>query len=242
MRNAHDTAPVLELENVSRSYRTGPVSVDVLHRIDLRIEEGDFVAIMGPSGSGKSTLMNIIGLLDRATQGRYLLKGREIASLADDELAAVRNATIGFVFQEFHLLARLDAWRNVGLPLVYRGTERGETRKRAYEMLDRVGLADRRTHRPDELSGGQRQRVAIARALVGNPEIVLADEPTGALDAETGQEIMSLLREFNEKQGTTTIIITHDRDVAAQCKRRMRLRDGRLVEHRPDAGAREHGP
>ena len=242
MRNARTATPVLELEGICRSYSTGPVTVDVLHRVDLRVDEGEMVAIMGPSGSGKSTLMNIIGLLDGATQGRYLLKGRAIESLADDELAALRNATIGFVFQEFHLLSRLNAWQNVALPLVYRGTERRESRKRAREMLERVGLGDRNAHRPDELSGGQRQRVAIARALVGRPEIVLADEPTGALDSETGQEIMTLLRALNERQGTTTIIITHDQGVAAQCKRRMRLRNGRLRENPRNADARELEP
>ena len=242
MRNARTATPVLELEGICRSYSTGPVTVDVLHRVDLRVDEGEMVAIMGPSGSGKSTLMNIIGLLDCATQGRYLLKGRAIESLADDELAALRNATIGFVFQEFHLLSRLNAWQNVALPLVYRGTERRESRKRAREMLERVGLGDRNAHRPDELSGGQRQRVAIARALVGRPEIVLADEPTGALDSETGQEIMTLLRALNERQGTTTIIITHDQGVAAQCKRQMRLRNGRLRENPRNADAREREP
>lgn len=225
---------VLRLVDVHQSYSTGPVVVDVLQGVNLVVDRGDLVAIMGPSGSGKSTLMNIIGLLDRPTSGRYVLKGREIGAMSDDEMAALRNASIGFVFQSFHLLARLDAWRNVGLPLVYRGTPRAEIRRRAMAMLEKVGLTDRAGHKPDELSGGQRQRVAIARALVAEPEILLADEPTGALDAETGREIMRLLIELNTQHGTTAIVITHDHAVAEQCRRRVRIHDGRLRE-RPGA-------
>lgn len=221
---------LLELADIRRSFSTGPVQVDVLQGVSLCVQSGDFAAIMGPSGSGKSTLMNIIGLLDRASQGRYVLKGREIAAMADDELSALRNATIGFVFQAFHLLPRLNAWQNVGLPLVYRGLERKAVERRALAMLERVGLATRATHRPDELSGGQRQRVAIARALVGDPEILLADEPTGALDAETGRTIMQLLKDLHADRGMTAIVITHDRAVAAQCPRRLRIHQGRLDE------------
>ena len=229
---------VLRLADVHQSYTTGPVVVDVLQGVNLVVHRGDLAAIMGPSGSGKSTLMNIIGLLDRPSSGRYVLKGREIGAMSDDEMAALRNASIGFVFQSFHLLPRLNAWQNVGLPLVYRGTPRAEIRRRADAMLDKVGLAARAGHRPDELSGGQRQRVAIARALVADPEIVLADEPTGALDADTGREIMRLLVELNEEQGTTAVVITHDHAIAAQCGRRIRIHDGRLRErpaaHRPE--------
>ena len=229
--------PVLALDGICRSYDTGPVRMEVLRGVDLAVHAGEFIAVMGPSGSGKSTLMNIIGLLDRPTEGRYLLKDEAIGSLPDDALAALRNRTIGFVFQSFHLLARLSAWQNVGLPLVYRGTERATIRERAHAMLQRVGLVERAAHRPDQLSGGQRQRVAIARALVGAPEIVLADEPTGALDADTGQEIMALLGELNAREGTTTIIITHDESVASQCRRTLRLHKGRLREQR----AAQHG-
>ena len=237
--NAHGAeagTPVLQLAGIRQTFRTGPVSVDVLQGVDLRIEAGDLVAIMGQSGSGKSTLMNIIGLLDRPQSGTYTLKGREVGTMSDDALAWLRNAAIGFVFQSFHLLPRLSAWQNAGLPLVYRGAARGEIRRRASAMLERVGLADRIEHHPNELSGGQRQRVAIARALVGEPEIVLADEPTGALDAESGVEIMTLLAELNESRRTTTIIITHDYAVARRCRRRLRLEDGRLVETSSGSG------
>ena len=229
---------VLRLVDVHRSYATGPVVVDVLQGVDLVVHRGDLAAVMGPSGSGKSTLMNIIGLLDRPSSGRYVLKGREIGAMTDDEMAALRNASIGFVFQSFHLLPRLNAWQNVGLPLVYRGTPRAEIRRRANAMLEKVGLATRAGHRPDELSGGQRQRVAIARALVAGPEIVLADEPTGALDADTGRDIMRLLVELNEEQDTTAVVITHDHAIAQQCGRWIQIRDGRLRErsaaHRPE--------
>ncbi|MCY4488161.1 MAG: ABC transporter ATP-binding protein [Deltaproteobacteria bacterium] len=236
MNGAEAGPTLLRLVDIRRSYRIGPVNVDVLQGVNLDIDKGDLAAIMGPSGSGKSTLMNIIGLLDPPTHGKYILKGREIESMGDDELAALRNATIGFVFQSFHLLPRMNAWRNVGLPLIYRGVDRKEIRRRAHEALERVGLGSRVEHRPDELSGGQRQRVAIARALVGEPEILLADEPTGALDAATGQDIMKLLRELNADRGTTIVVITHDQAVAAQCRRRMHIHKGELQEHRPAHG------
>ena len=232
---------LLELVDIHRSFSTGPVTVDVLQGVNLRIGTGELAAIMGPSGSGKSTLMNIIGLLDRPSRGRYVLKGRDVASRADDELAMLRNATIGFVFQSFHLLARLSAWQNVGLPLVYRGLDRRSIRRRALDMLERVGLESRSEHRPDELSGGQRQRVAIARALVGDPEILLADEPTGALDAETGRATMQLLKELHADRGMTGIVITHDPAVAAQCPRRLLIRGGRLDEQPPTRGVTD-GP
>ena len=233
-----DAAPdeVLRLDDIRRSYRTGPLDLDVLQGVNLVVRTGDLAAVMGPSGSGKSTLMNIVGLLDRPTEGRYLLKGRDVGALADDELAGLRNACIGFVFQSFHLLERLNAWQNVALPLVYRGVARPERRERAHAALTQVGLAERTEHRPAELSGGQRQRVAIARALVGAPELVLADEPTGALDVASGREIMRLLVELNAEHDVTVLMITHDHAVAAQCRRQFRIHDGRLSER---AGAAE---
>ena len=231
--------PLLRLVDIHQSFQTGPVTLDILQGVHLDVARGDIAAIMGPSGSGKSTLMNIIGLLDRPTHGKYILEGREIGSMSDDELARLRNATIGFVFQSFHLLPRLDAWRNVGLPLVYRSIDRKAIRERAHAMLERVGLEARANNFPHQLSGGQRQRVAIARALVGDPEILLADEPTGALDTETGQEIMQLLRNLNSEQGTTAIVITHDHQVAAQCRRRLRIDHGTLHELAPTESPQE---
>ena len=225
-----ERTPVIELVDVHRRYTTGSVAVDVLQGVNLQIHPGELSAVMGPSGSGKSTLMNIIGLLDRPTSGTYILKGRPIESMRDDEIAALRNASIGFVFQSFHLLARLNAWQNVGLPLVYRGAHRTEIRHRAMHMLEKVGLDVHAAHRPSELSGGQRQRVAIARALVGDPELLLADEPTGALDTDTGHQIMRLLIELNETEQTTTVVITHDHAIAAQCRRRLRIRNGQVRE------------
>ena len=227
---------VLRLADIRRSYRTGPLELDVLQGVNLVVRTGDLAAVMGPSGSGKSTLMNIVGLLDRPTEGRYLLKGRDVGALADDELAGLRNACIGFVFQSFHLLERLNAWQNVALPLVYRGVARPERRERAHAALAQVGLAERTEHRPAELSGGQRQRVAIARALVGAPELVLADEPTGALDVASGREIMRLLVELNAEHDVTVLMITHDHAVAAQCRRQFRIHDGRLSERAGAAG------
>ena len=226
--------PTLSLVDVYKSYVTGPVVTEILRGVRLDVYEGDLLSIMGPSGSGKSTLMNIIGLLDRPTSGSYILNGREIGAMNDSELSAARNAGIGFVFQSFHLLPRLTAWENVGVPLVYRGERAAVVRRRALDMLERVGMADRAGHKPGELSGGQRQRVAIARALVGKPEIVLADEPTGALDVETGREIMKLIADLNAADRLTAIVITHDREVARQCARRTRIVDGVLNEGRAD--------
>ena len=234
------TAPkgMLRLADVHRSYRLGPVTTQVLRGVDLEVGAGDVVSIMGPSGSGKTTLMNIIGLLDRPSSGTCVLDGRDVSGLGDDALSALRNRHIGFVFQSFHLLARLTALENVCLPLVYRGAGRAETARRARAVLERVGMDDRLHHRPDQLSGGQKQRVAIARALVGEPTLVLADEPTGALDADTAREAMDLLLELNAERGVTILIITHDPTVARQCARRVRIRDGRLVEATaPDPGA-----
>ena len=221
---------MLSLVDVRKSYVTGPITTDILQGVRLDVNRGDLLSIMGPSGCGKSTLMNIIGLLDRPTGGSYFLNGREIRAMNDNELSAIRNASIGFVFQSFHLLPRLTAWENAALPLVYRGLGAPVIRRRAHEMLEKMGMKDRAGHRPAELSGGQQQRVAIARALAGAPEIVLADEPTGALDAETGREIMRLFIELNAAEQVTIVIITHDREVARQCRRRTRILDGALHE------------
>ena len=223
-------ASMLRLVDVRKSYVTGPITTDILRGVRLDVKRGDLLSIMGPSGCGKSTLMNIIGLLDRPTDGSYFLNGREIRAMGDDELSVIRNASIGFVFQSFHLLSRLTAWENVSLPLVYRGVSAPLIRRRALAMLEKVGMRDRANHRPRQLSGGQQQRVAIARALAGEPEIVLADEPTGALDADTGQAIMRLFVDLNAEENMTIIVITHDRDIARQCSRRTRIVDGGLQE------------
>ena len=228
---------MLRLTDIHRSFKVGPVTTDILRGVDLEVEAGDLMSIMGPSGSGKSTLMNIIGLLDRPTSGACALDGRDVSGLRDDELAALRNRHIGFVFQSFHLLPQLTALENVCLPLVYRGVGRPEMRRRAREMLERVGMADRTGHRPDQLSGGQKQRVAIARALVGEPALLLADEPTGALDTDTASEVMALLRRLNAERGITILIITHDPSVAGQCARQTRIRGGRLLEPGADVAA-----
>ncbi len=221
---------MLTLVDIRKSYRLGPVEVQVLKGISLEVVEGDLLSVMGPSGSGKSTLMNIVGLLARPSAGTYLLNGRETSTLNDTELSEFRNAQIGFVFQSFNLLPQLTAVENVALPLVYRHVQRHEAKRRARETLDRVGIPDRADHRPDQLSGGQKQRVAIARALVGEPAVVLADEPTGALDAATAAEIMALLLRLNLQDKITIVIITHDAGLAEQCRRRVRIADGRLHE------------
>ena len=219
---------MLRLVDVRKSYVTGPIVTEVLRGVTLDVYKGDLVSIVGTSGCGKSTLVNIIGLLDQPTSGAYFLKEREIGAISDTELSVLRNQSIGFIFQSFNLFPRLTALENVAAPLIYRGETSTEMLRRAREMLDLVGLADRLGHRPSELSGGQRQRVAIARALVGTPDILLADEPTGALDADTGDEIMGLLAELNAEHRLTAIIITHDYGIARKCARCLRMRNGVL--------------
>ncbi|MDZ4168191.1 MAG: ABC transporter ATP-binding protein [Coriobacteriia bacterium] len=219
--------PVISLEDVTKTYLLGDVEVPVLKNVNVEVERGEYVALMGPSGSGKSTLMNLIGLLDEPTSGNYLLDGTPAASLGDVERARLRNATIGFIFQTFNLLPHLDALANVELPLRYAGIRDAGPRARA--LLERVGMADRLDHRPAQLSGGQRQRVAIARSLVNDPALILADEPTGNLDSHTGAETLDLLDELHA-QGRTILIVTHDEQVAARAQRTIRLFDGVIVE------------
>ena len=223
---------MIALRNITRRYRMGDEEVMALAGVDLDIARNEYVALVGPSGSGKSTLMNIIGCLDTPTSGSYLLNGRDTAKLGEVELAHVRNREIGFVFQSFHLLPRLTVLQNVMQPLVYRGTPAAERRRRATEALEKVGLGNRQGHRPNELSGGQRQRVAVARALVGEPSLLLADEPTGNLDSRTSAEIMALFDELHA-QGQTVMVVTHEPDIAAHCRRTVRIGDGLVVSDTP---------
>jgi len=223
---------LIDIADVRKVYEMGDTEVRALDGVSLRIDPGEYVAVMGPSGSGKSTLMNIVGCLDTPSSGSYKLRGTEIRERDDDELARIRNQEIGFVFQTFNLLPRADALHNVELPLIYAGKPAGERRERAKQVLTMVGLGDRMHHRPNELSGGQRQRVAIARALVNGPSLVLADEPTGNLDSKTGLEILALLDEIHQ-QGNTVILVTHEEDVAARARRVVRLRDGKIESDRP---------
>ncbi|HEQ8917135.1 TPA: ABC transporter ATP-binding protein [Streptococcus pyogenes] len=220
---------MLNLKDIRKSYHLGTEEFAILKGIDLEVNEGDFLAIMGPSGSGKSTLMNIIGCLDKPGSGSYAIEGRDVSSLSDNELADLRNQKIGFVFQNFNLMPKLTACQNVELPLTYMNVPKKERRKRALEMLKLVGLEERSEFKPMELSGGQKQRVAIARALVTNPSFILGDEPTGALDTKTSVQIMDLFKQFNDN-GKTIIIITHELEVAALCKKTVILRDGN-IEH-----------
>ena len=217
------------MKNINKYYRMGDEDMQVLRDVNLEIREGEYLSVLGPSGSGKSTLMNIIGCLDTATSGQYILRDHEIEDMTESELADIRSRDVGFVFQNSQLLPRLDAVQNVELPLIYAGVSQRERSRRAREMLERVGLADRMGHYPNQLSGGQQQRVAIARALVTNPGILLADEPTGALDQKTGRQIMQLFRELND-EGRSIIMITHDMNIAADAKRVVHIIDGVLTE------------
>jgi putative ABC transport system ATP-binding protein len=225
MSDAH----VIEMDGVTRVYQLGPQDIHALRGVDLKIDRGEYVAIMGPSGSGKSTLMNLIGCLDRPSGGRYLLDGIPVEAMTEDELAEVRNRKIGFVFQTFNLLARTTALQNVELPLVYARISRTQRREMAEDALKAVGLGDRMTHQPNELSGGQRQRVAIARALVNRPSLLLADEPTGNLDSQTGREILDLFKDLHSR-GNSIIMVTHEDDVAQEAQRVIHIRDGKIVD------------
>jgi putative ABC transport system ATP-binding protein len=226
---------LIELRNLGKTYDLGEVKVNALKGVTLDIKQGEFVALIGPSGSGKSTLMNTLGCLDRPTKGRYRLDGVEVSGMSKDNLARMRNQRIGFVFQNFNLLARTSALENVEVPMLYeRNSTRRERRKRAIELLGRVGLADRHDHKPNQLSGGQQQRVAIARALVNRPAILLCDEPTGNLDTRTSREIMTFFRELNKSEGLTVILVTHDLEVARQANRAIVLVDGEVILDTPD--------
>ena len=228
---------LIELKGINKTYKNGDQELRVLKDIDLEVEKGEFVAIMGPSGSGKSTLMNVIGLLDRPTSGNYFLDGQEVGNLSEKKLAHVRNEQIGFVFQQFFLLSKLNAFQNVELPLIYAGVHPAKRKEIAEQYLEKVELGSRMHHLPSELSGGQKQRVAIARALVNRPAIVLADEPTGALDTKTGEQIMDLLTKLNQ-EGKTIIMVTHEPEIAAFANRRIVIRDG-VISSDSKLGRRE---
>ena len=223
---------MIKITNLVKRYTLGETEVFALNGLDLNIRQNEYIAIMGPSGSGKSTLMNIIGCLDVPTAGDYWLNGQQVSHLSDDELAAIRNKEIGFVFQTFNLLPRADALHNVELPLIYKGTPKAERQKIAEDTLIRVGLGERMHHKPNELSGGQRQRVAIGRALVNKPSIILADEPTGNLDSKTGDEIMHIFSDLH-RAGNTIILVTHEEEIAKHSNRIVRLKDGKIISDEP---------
>jgi putative ABC transport system ATP-binding protein len=224
------STPIIQIKNLMKTYKLGGETVHALNNVSLEIKKGEFLAIIGPSGSGKSTLMNMIGCLDRPESGEYLLDGKDIGKMNDNQLATIRNQKIGFIFQNFNLLTKLTALENVELPLLYGGVSAKARREMALEGLKKVGLAERAGHLPSQLSGGQQQRVAIARALVGNPTILLADEPTGALDSKTSKEILEVMKELNEL-GHTIILITHDLAIAKQATRMVSIQDGQLLEN-----------
>jgi len=221
---------MLVLNNIRKNYPLGSVEVEVLKGVNLKVDTGELLSIMGQSGCGKSTLMNIMGLLDKPTSGFFSINDQEITYKDDDHLSGLRNNHIGFVFQQYFLLSKLTALENVGVPLVYRGESSGNIKKRSMEFLEKVGMAERADHKPNQLSGGQQQRVAIARALVGEPALILADEPTGALDTRVGEEIMELFKKVNKEEGITIIIITHDPGIAEQCSRYVNMKDGKILE------------
>ena len=225
--------PLVDLRDIHKSFKLGSESIEILHGIDLQVEKGEFVAMMGPSGSGKSTTMNILGCLDKPTSGQYFLDGKDVSKLNRDQLAAIRNSTIGFVFQGFNLLQRTSALENVELPMLYAGIGAKERHRRAKEALVRMGLEERLNHEPSQLSGGQQQRVAIARGIVNRAPILMADEPTGNLDSKTSDEIMRLFQKLNDEEGITIILVTHEPDVAAFAKRQLVFRDGMILEDRP---------
>ena len=225
--------PLVELKDIHKSFKLGSESIEILHGIDLIVEKGEFVAMMGPSGSGKSTTMNILGCLDKPTSGQYFLDGKDVSKLNRDQLAAIRNSTIGFVFQGFNLLQRTSALENVELPMLYAGIGARERHRRAKEALERMGLGERLNHEPSQLSGGQQQRVAIARGIVNKAPILMADEPTGNLDSKTSDEIMRLFQKLNDDEGITIILVTHEPDVAAFAKRQLLFRDGLILEDKP---------
>ncbi len=223
-------AVLIELNNIHKTYHIGDQRQHVLRGVNLKINQGDLVSIMGQSGSGKSTLMNIMGLLDQPTLGHYFFAGEDVTSLNNDQLAEIRNRKVGFVFQSFFLLPRMSALQNVGLPLIYRGLKEEEIEAKSMEMLRKVGMADWSKHKPNELSGGQQQRVAIARALVGEPDLILADEPTGALDPRIGSDVLKLFIDLNKESLTTLVIITHDPKVAGFCRRQLKMEKGHIEE------------
>jgi putative ABC transport system ATP-binding protein len=228
--------PLISAVDVWKIYRTGALEVEALRGVSFEVAAGEYLAVMGPSGSGKSTLMHILGCLDVVTSGTFRLAGEDVSEMSEEDLAHIRNRRIGFVFQQFNLLPSLTAWRNVELPLVYAGVDRNERRERALHVLDRVGLADRANHRPNELSGGQQQRVAAARALVTDPDLILADEPTGNLDSTSARDVLRLLRELHES-GRSIVLITHEQDVADAAQRTMRIRDGQVLAELVSTGA-----
>lgn len=220
---------MIQLFNISKTYQMGEDTIKALDDLSLQVTKGEFIAIIGPSGSGKSTLMNIIGILDRASSGEYYLNKMNLMRISDKKISKIRNKKIGFIFQQFNLMPRLTAFENVELPLIYRGTSKPTRKKMVLKSLERVGLLEKQKHLPAQLSGGQQQRVAIARAIAGNPEIILADEPTGALDSKTGEEVMRLLKEIH-REGNTLIMITHDKTIAEQAERIIEIKDGKLRE------------